>query len=222
MMTIFNVKELNPRAPFIDTLLEEDGDWKVVKFSVIVVLPDGQHRRNAIQMVKENGNLSWAEGLIFFHHIILQDGAGIQKAGATKPSKFMNKCTAILSKESSFVDIWKALLNYAGEIALQYGVIIIDSTITDILEDIMSTGYPTTCAGAAYVRFIQFVKIFMQKIHVLPALLRRSMERAKMFSFLLFIPTLCIEWCKHFLNGRSNGLLRQQADQMRPFHAFTL
>lgn len=63
----------------------------------------------------------------------------------------MRTFAVIVRNDSSFVDIMKALIHYAGEFETHYDVKLVDARHMNIVEDIMSTRYLLASTSASYI-----------------------------------------------------------------------
>lgn len=61
-----------------------------------MVLQDGRHRKMAVQMLKDEGELCWNDGTCCMHDVMRQERALILKAEAIKLSKVATMHTAIV------------------------------------------------------------------------------------------------------------------------------
>lgn len=79
-----------------------------------MVFLDVFHLCKAFLILKGEENESWADVSLCMHHIMSQDLVGIQQAGTDTLNNVANMSSTSVSKDSSFMDIIKAVLNYAG------------------------------------------------------------------------------------------------------------
>lgn len=69
----------------------------------------------------------------------------------------------IVRKDSIFVHIMRELVSYAGASALQSGINLVNSSVSDIIEDKVSKFNNPTRSNAAYICYIWSSKVLLKK-----------------------------------------------------------
>lgn len=102
--------------------------------------------------------------------------AAILQAADIKLKNVATMSTAIGTKETTFVDVMRALVNYAGEISLQRKVSLMVAWIMDTVEDTTPSRLLLIPSCARLVRYVQFVNHLLKNVHKLPILERLNNE----------------------------------------------
>lgn len=82
----------------VSSLFEEAEVQKVVKARSVLILPDGGHPKNAVQMVLGKGGHCWTNGHLCRNPNMCLDGAEFLQAETLKLGKAANTSTAIERK----------------------------------------------------------------------------------------------------------------------------
>lgn len=124
-------------------MCEEPEGLKVVRSGFVPVFPKGHHRRNLMHMLQENAYHPGKDGYLFMNFVMHQERAVILQSEAFKLSKAADKSTAIMRKETTFVDLMNSSENCVGRFSLRYKPLFVDAGIKDVVQDTVSSGFLT-------------------------------------------------------------------------------
>lgn len=96
LMTVWICAKLSEDSSSASILFDETEGPMIVKSAFVLVLRDGCHGWNAVQMLLEEGGPPETDDHLQVNLIIHRDGAAISQHDAVKPRKVSNTSTAFV------------------------------------------------------------------------------------------------------------------------------
>lgn len=121
------------------------------------------------------------------------------QAGSIKLSKVANTSKAIVRKETIFVDVMKALVNYVRAFILHYEVSFDHPWIKNIFNDTMSSGLIPMQSHVMYILYVLFPKFSLKNEQFLPLLerLKKKQEQGRPWQYRIWTAICCMDrWTK--------------------------
>lgn len=121
-------------------------------------------------MLKEESDFLSTRDQFHVRHVMRRDGVSIQHAEAIKLTRLVNTSTALFGRDTSFVEMVKELVDYAGTFELEYGVNVVDASMSDVVEDMHSSDYLPTIIHWTHNWYTRFANLAIQNKQILDLL----------------------------------------------------
>lgn len=152
-----------------DAVVVQDGR-KVMKERLLIMLSDYCHRCSTVRHRKVECGNAQTELSQRVTQVLRRDGHSAEQFEAVNLSQITSTSMANVSMERSFLNLMKAVLNYAGAFQVGYCVSFAQYPIKDIADDIMPAGYLTKQSRSKLVQYARFGGLMKNNSDVLSLL----------------------------------------------------
>lgn len=114
MMKVLLTAKLNSEPSLVSSQLEGIEGQKAVKSRFVLIFLDACNRRNAMLKARGEDSYNWAEGTFNVNFNMSHYRKAILQSEAIKFSQVNNTYTAFVRKDTTILDVMKALVSYTG------------------------------------------------------------------------------------------------------------
>lgn len=153
LVTVVCSLRCNSQETFKEDASVSEKDQKVAMYNSKMTLLDACHQCVDVRYFKEEGGYAWCDVRPRLIAVVRCDGQLIGKVKTIERSRMFNYTTTIAHTDRSFLSVMEAVLNLAGTLQLQFGALISEMRIRDIVIDLMSSSYLSTRSRSSYIQY---------------------------------------------------------------------